>query len=70
MDIKVGFNNMRASIVHHGGDELCTCGCEAICANLGHRAVVGPIVSCQVAKHLPTQFWFVVKCVMPKINGS
>jgi hypothetical protein len=56
MDIKVGFNNMRASIVHHGGDELCTCGCEAICANLGHRAVVGPIVSCQVAKHLPTQF--------------
>jgi hypothetical protein len=42
---------MRASIVHHGGDELCTCGCEAICANLGHRAIVGPIVSCQVAKH-------------------
>jgi len=51
MDIKVGFNNMRASIVYHGGDELCICGWEAICAKPGHGVVVGPIVSCQVMKH-------------------
>jgi hypothetical protein len=51
MDIKVGFNNMKASIVHHAGDELSTRGCETICVNPGHRAVVGPIVSCQVTKH-------------------
>jgi len=37
--------------VHHGGDELCTHGCEAICANLGHGVIASPIVSCQVTKH-------------------
>ncbi len=47
MDIKVGFNNMKASFLHHGGDEFCTCGCEAICANPGHRTTIGPTMSCQ-----------------------
>jgi hypothetical protein len=52
MEIKVGFNNMRASIVHQGGDEpFCICGCETICANPKHGVVVGPIVSCQAMKH-------------------
>jgi len=53
MDIKVGFNNMRASIVHHGGDvELCTCGCEVICANPRHGLAIGPTMPCQAAKHM------------------
>jgi hypothetical protein len=46
MDIKVGFNNMKASFLHHGGDEFFTYGCEAICANPKHRATVGPTMSC------------------------
>jgi hypothetical protein len=53
LDIKARFNNTRASIVYHGGQdgEFCTCGCEAICANPGHRTIVGTVVSCQAIKH-------------------
>jgi hypothetical protein len=53
LDIKARFNNMKASIVYHGGQDgkFCTCGCEAICANLGHKIIVGTIVSCRAIKH-------------------
>jgi hypothetical protein len=52
MEIKVGFNNMRASNVHQGGDvPFCTCGYETICANPGHGATVGPVMSRQAMKH-------------------
>jgi hypothetical protein len=53
LDIKARFNNMKASIVYHGGqdDIFCTCECEAIYANLRHKIIVGTIVSCQATKH-------------------
>jgi hypothetical protein len=53
MDIKVGFNNMKVSIVHHRGDvEFCTCGCEVVCANPRHGLEIGPTMPCQVTKHM------------------
>jgi hypothetical protein len=54
LDIKARFNNTRASVVYHGGEdgEFCTCGHEAICANPGHKTIVGTIVSCQPIEHI------------------
>ena len=48
IEIKVGFNNLRAPRVHQQGlNSPCACCCESICGNPIKRAGQGQRVSCQ-----------------------
>jgi hypothetical protein len=71
IEIKVGFNNLRAPTVHQEGlNSPCACCCETICGNPINGAGQGQGVSCQATYHTYkscSDLW--EKFLCPKVNG-
>ena len=71
IEIKVGFNNLRAPTVHQQGlNSPCACACETICGNPIDGAGQGQGVSCQATYHTYkgcSDLW--EKFLCPKVRG-
>ncbi len=72
IEINLGFNNMRASSVHHRlQNSTCTCGCLSLCANPPFGTFQQGIISYQVASHTfekALDLW--QKNLCPKAQGQ
>jgi hypothetical protein len=65
-EIKVGFCNMHALVVHNGDDSRCCCGDEVVCGNpLGTKLVNGGNINYQASQHTfkaSSELWEKILC--------